>query len=114
MKKKILNSIIKKDKRKYLKAYLVNVWIELKNVFSCIVRFSVGPVHCSRDLQVLYSTKKKKIKTRSHGTIHAFKNYFVTVFLVFNFQFSVSVKISCIQTDPKYGYIQPTIARMDK
>ena len=29
----------------------------------------------------------------SHDTIHTFKNYFITVF-------SVSVKISCIQTDP--------------
>ena len=56
----------------------------------------------------------KNIKNGSHDTIHTVKNYFATVFLVFNFQFSVSVKISCIQTDPKYGYIQPTIARMDK
>ena len=27
------------------------------------------------------------IKNGSHGTIHTFKNYFATVFLVFNFQF---------------------------
>ena len=36
----------------------------------------------------------------SHDTIHMFKNYFITVFLVFNFQFSVSITISSIQTDP--------------
>ena len=29
--------------------------------------------------------RKKKIKNRSHGTIHTFKNYFATVFSVFNF-----------------------------
>ena len=27
---------------------------------------------------------KKKFKIKSHGTIHTFKNYFVTVFLVFS------------------------------
>ena len=37
-------------------------------------------------------------KTRSHSTIHTFKNYFVTVFSAINFQFST---ISGIQTDPK-------------
>ena len=36
--------------------------------------------------------RKKNIKNGSHGTIYTFKNYFVTVF-------SVSAKISCIQTD---------------
>ena len=35
------------------------------------------------------------IKNGSHGTIYTFKNYFATVFLVFNFS-----KISSIQTDP--------------
>ena len=29
----------------------------------------------------------KNIKNRSHSTIHTFKNYFVTVLLVFSFQF---------------------------
>ena len=42
----------------------------------------------------------KNIKNRSHGTIHTFKNYFAIVLSVFNFQFSVSVTISSIQTDP--------------
>ena len=39
------------------------------------------------------------IKNGSHGTIHTFKNYFVTVFLAFSFS-----KISFIQTDPKHAY----------
>ena len=29
----------------------------------------------------------KNIKNGSHDTIHTFKNYFATVFLVFSFQF---------------------------
>ena len=70
----------------------MNVWIELKSVFSCVVRFSTGPVHCSRDPQVFYSAKKN-FKTESHGIIYTFKNYFATVFSVF----------SCIQMDPKYS-----------
>ena len=41
--------------------------------------------YCSWDPQPLYS--EKKIKNESHGTIHTFKNYFATVFSVFNFQF---------------------------
>ena len=49
--------------------------------------------HCSQDPQPLYS-EKKKIKNGSYSTIHTFKNYFTTVFSVFN-------KINCIQTDPK-------------
>ena len=36
-------------------------------------------------------------KPGSHGIIYTFKNYFIIVFLVFNFQFSA---ISSIQTDP--------------
>ena len=34
------------------------------------------------------------IKNRSHGTIHTFKNYFITMFSIFNFS-----KINSIQTD---------------
>ena len=40
---------------------------------------------------------KKKIKNGSYGTIHTFKNYFATVFLVFS-------KISCIQMDPEFAF----------
>ena len=38
------------------------------------------------------------IKNESYDTVHIFKNYFVTVFFSFQFQFSI---FSCIQTDPK-------------
>ena len=46
------------------------------------------------------STKSGKInfKTRSHSTIHTFKNYFATVFSVISFQFST---ISGIQIEPQ-------------
>ena len=46
------------------------------------------------------STKSGKInfKTRSHSTIHTFKNYFATVFSVISFQFSI---ISGIQIEPQ-------------
>ena len=63
---------------------LVNVWIELKWFFSCVVHFSMGPVYCSWDPQVLYSAKKKNFKFGSYDTIHIFKNYFVTVFSIFS------------------------------
>ena len=51
------------------------------------------------------STKfsKYNFKTRSHGTIHTFKNYVATMFSVFNFQFSA---ISGIQTDLYYYYVK--------
>ena len=44
----------------------------------------------------------KNIKNRSHGTIYTFKNYFITVLLVFSFQFSISVIINSVQTDSLY------------
>ena len=53
-------------------------------------------IHCSWDLHLLYW--EKNIKNGSHGTISIFKNYFATVFSVFN-------KISCIQTDPLSWYV---------
>ena len=42
----------------------------------------------SRDLQISLFNNFF-IKNGSHGTIHTFKNYFVTMFSVFSFQFSV-------------------------
>ena len=45
--------------------------------------FFLGPVHCSRDLQVI-NLCKFFFKTGSYGTIHTFKNHFVTMFLVFS------------------------------
>ena len=51
-------------------------------------------VHCLWDPQItLFSNFF--IKNGSHDIIYTFKNYFVTVFSVFNFS-----KISSIQTDP--------------
>ena len=40
-------------------------------------------MHYSWDPQPLYS--EKNIKNESHGTIYIFKNYFATMFSVFNF-----------------------------
>ena len=52
-------------------------------------------VHCTRTIHGTHKhfIHKKNIKNESHNTIHTFKNYFTTVFSVFN-------KISYIQTDP--------------
>ena len=55
----------------------------------------VGLMHSSRDPQTSFSSNFF-IKNGSHSTIHTFKNYFVTVFSVFN-------KISDIQTHPKWS-----------
>ena len=54
--------------------------------------------YCSWDSQSLYS--EKNIKNGSHGTSHKLKNILLQCF-----QFSVSVKISCIQTDPKFHFL---------
>ena len=50
----------------------------------------MGPVHYSQDLQTSFFSNFL-IKNGSHDIIHTFKNYFATVFSVFN----------CIQTDPE-------------
>ena len=50
-----------------------------------------GSVHCSRDPQISFFSNFF-IKNWFHGTIHTFKNYFITIFSVFS-------KISDIQTD---------------
>ena len=57
---------------------------------SGIIHYSVGLMHCLRDLQTSFFNKTF-IKNWSHGTIHIFKNYLVTMFSVFS-------KISDIQT----------------
>ena len=56
-----------------------------------------APVHCSWDPQTSLFNNFL-IKNGSHGTIHTFKNYFATIFSVFNFQLLV---FNCIQTDLK-------------
>ena len=60
---------------------------------------SVSLMHCLWDSQTSFFNKTF-IKNGSHGTIHIFKYFFATVFLVFR-------KISCIQTDPKYRQYFP-------
>ena len=42
-----------------------------------------GFVHCLQDPQISFFNKTF-IKNGSHGTIHTFKNYFATMFLVFS------------------------------
>ena len=63
-------------------------------------------MHCSSTVHAF-----KNIKNESHGTFHTFKNYFVTVFSVFSFQFSVSTTISSIQTYPKLRLLVNTTIR---
>ena len=62
---------------------IVWIWIQLKSNHVCVNVLSSG----SHTLFIgPASTKFGKInfKTVSHGTIHVFKNYFVTVFSVFS------------------------------
>ena len=57
------------------------IWIYCardKNYCSCTLAALF--IYCSSTIYVF-----KNIKTGSHGTIHTFKNYFTTVFSVFNF-----------------------------
>ena len=68
-------------------------WLFFLFLRSSFHAFLVNPVHCSRDPQTSFFNKNF-IKNGSHGTIQIIKNYFATVFSVFN-------KISSIQTHPK-------------
>ena len=52
-------------------------------------------MHCLRIVHGTHNYYIQGKKNGSHRTIHTFKNYFATVFLVFS-------KISCIQTDSKW------------
>ena len=65
--------------------------------------FLVGLMHCLQKQTSFFI--KTFIKNGSHSTIHTFKNYFATVFLVFNFQFST---FNCIQTDPQQILVSST------
>ena len=60
----------------------------------CVSVLSSGSVHYSWDSQISFFNKTF-IKNESHGIIHTFKNYVVTVFSIFSFQ-----QISGIQMDP--------------
>ena len=82
--------------KKTLLKKVKNTWCEFGyNI--CIRMFFSGSVHCSRTRK--YFFQQINFKFGSHGTSYTFKNYFVTVFLVFNFQFST---ISDIQIDPYF------------
>ena len=59
-------------------------------VFLTLLSIS-GPVHCSWTHKFHFFINFF-IKNEFHSTIHTLKNYFATVFSVFNFQFSVSAK----------------------
>ena len=65
--------------------------------------------HCSRTIHALFTGptatlfRKKYIKNGSHGTIHAFKNYFAIVFSVFSFQQNKRyLNISCKRNEIKF------------
>ena len=62
---------------------IVHVWMLLKTKSFQHSAFLVDLVHCLRDPQVLFFSKKN-FKTGFHDTIHTFKNYFVTVFSIFS------------------------------
>ena len=61
------------------------IFIFLENVNWHFFVFPMGSVHCSRNSQTFFFNKTF-IKNKSYGTIHTFKNYFTTIFSVFNFQ----------------------------
>ena len=64
--------------------YIMHAFGTHKNrAFLCLAEKMMGPVHCSCDLQIFFFIKNN-FKTESHDTIHIFKIYFVTVFLVFS------------------------------
>ena len=56
----------------------MNVLCKDRNHCSCTV--AVLFMHCSSTVHAF-----KNIKNESHGIIHTFKNYFATVFSIFNF-----------------------------
>ena len=61
----------------------MRVWIALKSIYVCVCVLSSGSRALFTGL-VSMESGKINFKTRSHGIIHTFKNYFTTVFLVFN------------------------------
>ena len=65
--------------------YYASVWDAHFAQFPAEVFFYVGLVHYSWDPQVP-SFCNFFFKTESHETVHTFKNYFATMFLVFSFQ----------------------------
>ena len=64
---------------------LVWVWIALRIQFSVAFGVSCGS-HALFMGPTSTDFNKISFKIGSHGTIYTFKNYFATVFLIFNFQ----------------------------
>ena len=62
----------------------VYVWIALKTAEVCICFFFLCGSHALFTGPTSMDFNKFFFKTGSHGTIHIFKNYFATVFLVFS------------------------------
>ena len=77
--------------------YLVSVWMLLKwnELRVCVLICGSRALFMGSSITFF---SKNNFKFGSHDTIHTFKNYFVTVFSVFNFQFLAI--INSIQTDP--------------
>ena len=64
--------------------YVFFFFFFLKRISVAMVAFPVDPVHYSWDQQTSFFNKTF-IKNGSHGTIHIFKNYFATMFFIFQF-----------------------------
>ena len=78
----------------------VSVWI---HVFPSHLQFFFFFPACMNSNRTVHAHgfTVQETKRIVHGTIHTFKNYFATVFLVFS-------KISCIQTDPITAFFTKT------
>ena len=61
----------------------MRVWIALKSIYVCVCVLNSGSRALFTGLASMESGKIN-FKTRSYGTIYTFKNYFTTIFLVFN------------------------------
>ena len=64
---------------------LAYVWIALK-LFQCQRLAFLCGSHALFIIPASMDFSKSNFKTGFHGTIHTFKNYFVTVFSIFNFK----------------------------
>ena len=69
--------------------------VHLDSKCICHLRPNLGLVHYLRDLQISFFSKIF-INNESHGTIHIFKNYFTTVFSVFNNKKYINRPIECV------------------
>ena len=79
--------------------FCVFLFFFFNNFFMHTFQLLGDRVYCSCIIHGAHNhfIQKKNFKNEFHDTIHTFKNYFITVFSVFN-------KISCIQTDSKFDF----------